>query len=155
MPRRVYARGYRRTKRPIGKNLVAVNKNSVTSQVSTVIIPGSVVAKTVTGFRWYIDCHAVSASIPEVIMAIAVVRDGESIGTLSAVDGFTLYAPEENCIAALHGTCENTTGTVSDLIWSDSTTISRKLGKGDSLLFTITASAAVNVTGFVQCFEKQ
>ncbi len=142
------------TPRPIDKNLKAINKALATSQLTTNLFTATFPC-TITGLRWDLDIQSTDVALKEVSWAMVIVKDGDTVSTMTLGDGSTFYSPEQNCLA--FGTADLAASSESgnNRAWSGSTKTMRKLMGGDELKFIIDSSAGTcSVLGVVQFFCK-
>lgn len=152
-PRR-FPRGAPRARRPIAKELIAVNKDGVAgSQVATTLKTATFPC-TVVGLRWdltlYQDAGTGTASGR---WAIILIDDGDSANTLGVTDAGTFYQPENHVMAYGFFSIDNNTRPLSIM---GSTKTMRKMQDGDILQFVIVgvATNTVALRGCVQYFCK-
>ncbi len=145
----------RAAKRPIDKDIIVIRKTALAgSQVSTTLITATFPC-TITGLRWDLSAVTEAGTAPALwIWAIVKVTQGDTANSLSATDGATLYAPEQNCLVwgSRVVAPEDTIGAAES--YNGTTKIMRKLLGGDQLLF-ITVGEATNTiecSGAIQFF---
>ena len=145
-----------RAARPVDKLLKTVQLSVIATQVSTQLLDITFPA-TVAGLRWSLSYnHILTTSDANLLWAIVVVRDGETVNSMSASDGANFYTPEQNVLAfgALRPT--RTDAGQATYTWEGNTKTMRKLAVGDELHLIVDGSSAAQGTflGVVQFFTK-
>lgn len=142
-------------KRPIDKELIAINRDITTAQVETTLTSATFPC-TVTGLRWSIGVINTYAGNNPLYWAIVLVKDGNAASGIATSNGSSLYQPEQNVLA--FGVCEldnPADGGVSAYQFEGSTKSMRKLMGGDQLLFIANAGAnGYSIRGAIQFFCK-
>ncbi len=86
------------TARPIDKKIVVVNQALTTSQTATTLLTVTFPC-TLVGLRWSFDILAVSTAGDALdSWAIVVVRDGNTVSTISQSNAADFYTPEQNVL---------------------------------------------------------
>ena len=144
--------------RPIDKRIIVVDQAIVASQTSTTIFT-SAFPCTIVGIRWSLNMRTdLASSFSEMVWAIVMVEDGDTVGALSRVDGADFYTPEQNCLVFSAGSFpDNDAGNGPNTRhWEDSTKTMRKFKVGDQLRVIALGLAASQEEffGVVQFFCK-
>lgn len=137
--------------RPIDKALINVSDSIDSSQFERTV-KTAVAACTVTGIRWTFGTKS-NSNNQEVAIALVLVRDGQSVSTLSFTAGSNLYEPEQDVLMYYHGGCAALYN--NGLVGSTKTM--RKLKNGDQLkLIGLGDNATADtLVGTIQLFCKE
>ena len=146
-------------KRPIEKRSILFNPGNLGTTQSVTVLHTATLAETFSGARGNLTVSkGTITSQPRWLLAIVLVRDGQSISTLSTTVGSAPYEPEQDILWLVGGS------------WSDASTVEqwisfeikikamRKLKEGDTLQIVGVGSAANSakgVTGPLTMFFKQ
>jgi len=143
------------TKRPIDKQLIAINKSLVAATQTTTTLVTSTFPCTVTGLRWNISwLNGVTTGRFD--WAIVIVRDGLAVSNIANSDGSSFYQPEQDVLAFGCAGALATTGTAGPVVrlWEGSTKSMRKLMGGDAIVLVMLGEQISYVDGIVQLFCK-
>lgn len=148
----------RKSRRPIDKNIKAIQQTVTTSNVTTTLFTGTYPG-TVVGIRWSLNFISnTSASSPSVYWAIVIVRDGLSASTIGTSDGADFYTPESQVLAfGVGGVTDNDSGAGPyNSMMEGMTKTMRKIQAGDLLQFVTISNVATGLIarGAVQFFIK-
>jgi hypothetical protein len=142
-----------RVKRPIDKQLIAINKTDINAQTSTVL-KTTTFPCTVVGLRWSLATfQSTGTGEATTHWAVVVVRDGNAASAMSTGDASDFYTPEQDVLTFGVVTHDNNT---TPKVFEGSTKTMRKMMGGDQLLF-IAAGTATNINsmrGVIQFFCK-
>lgn len=143
-------------KRPIDKSIIAISKDGIDStQVSTTLATVTFPC-TITGLRWDLSFFSDSGTtINHVAWAIVVVRDGNTLSTITISDGGNLHDPEQNVLTWGFCTCAKFEVT-KPVVYRGDTKTMRKMMGGDTLKLAILHSGTdtAGVRGGIQFFCK-
>lgn len=144
-------------KRPVDKAIIVVNKDAVdATQVSTVLVTATFPC-TMTGLRWDLSFFAdAGTAISEVSWAILLVKQGNTVSTLTTSDGGTLHDPEQNVLTFGYSALAPGDGNQNPVTYNNTTKSMRKLMGGDRIYFIMKgiATNTVGVRGAIQFFCK-
>lgn len=146
-----------RTKRPINKELIAVNSALSSAAQINVTLYTATYPCTITGLRWGLDVKNVVASDVAGVWIIYVVRQGQTVVGISDTTASTVYSPEEEVMAwGTYNLCDRSIGSEAVATFEGSTKTMRKLQGGDKLGISATCSDidGALLYGIVQFFNK-
>ncbi len=142
------------SRRPVDKQLTAINKSSVdATQVATTLVTVTFPC-TIVGLRWDLDfAQDAGTGLCAGKWAIVVLRDGVTQPTIAVSDGAQFYNPEQDVMAFGSILIDNNTETKKSI---GNTKTMRKMMGGDKLVW-IYAGVATNTSsarGVIQFFCK-
>ncbi len=145
---------YAAAKRPIDKVIrniehVGVDATNVSTTIISTTLPG-----TVTGIRWnFVITQDGGTGVADCVWAIVLLKDGDTLDTLTFTDSDILYKPEQNCLVWGFSSIKNN-------LWATrvegSTKTMRKLMIEDEIQF-IAKGEVTNtskIVGAIQLFIK-
>ncbi len=142
-----------RAKRPINKQLVFVDRNAGSTQLTTTLITATFPC-TIVGLRWSIAIdQSAGTGTAKGAWLIARVKESTTVSTMSFSNGASFYEPEEEVMAFERWSIDNNTETK---MFNGDTKTMRKLQSGDQILFLAlgVATDTSNIEGIVQFFCK-
>ena len=142
-----------RSKRPIEKKIITVNKLVGVAQQQTAVFNANE-AVTYAGGHLQISWDGNPAAIGRAVWAVVLIREGQTASTISLTDNTATYLPEQDVLAM--GVFQS--ATLTDLL-GDTVTIKtkRKLKQGDAIYFIVLGSIASvgNIFCTATSFVKQ
>ncbi len=149
-------------KRPVDKDLIWIQKNTVGNSQVTTVLRTSEMAETFTGGVISNIVRVIAATEVESRGACAIIllRDGQTISTLTLTDAGKLYSPEQDVLWATPWAFQLP---ATDLFLGYFTNISeriktkRKMKKGDQLVYLAIGdvASAVDLTALFTGFYLQ
>ena len=145
------------SRRNLDKKIVNAVQATDTGQSATVLFT-STFPCTITGIRWSIGVTGGTTSGCTIYWALIMVRDGDTISTMSTSDGADFYNPEQEVLSfglfQLDDKDSATGGPVSMTTMGSTKTMRKYMG-GDTLQFiTISTIAGCSCRALVQFFCK-
>lgn len=144
------------SRRNLDKKLIAIAQTVTTTQQATVLFT-STFPCTLTGIRWSIAFGGNTTSANNLFWAIVMIKDGDTLSTMSTSTGADFFTPEQNVLSfGVIKTADSDGGTgpmVQNIMGSTKTM--RKYMGGDTLQFICIGTAgSSDVRGVVQFFCK-
>ena len=144
------------SRRNLDKKLIGVNQSVTTTQQATVMFT-STFPCTITGIRWSLAFAGNTTGANNLLWAIVVVKDGETVTTMGSGNGTDFYTPEQNVLAfGVVKVADSDSGTGTSVVnVMGSTKTMRKYMGGDQLQFLCIGTAGTSsVLGIIQFFCK-
>jgi len=143
-----------KTKRPIDKKLIAIDKNALSDTQATTDLLQATFPCTITGLRWELSAaQDAGTGVAKLDWVMVIVRDGQTVDTIASSDGASVYNPEQDVLVFGSGIVINNTNSIQ---MSGSTKTMRKLMGGDKITWVArgVATNTLFVTGIIQFFCK-
>ena len=145
----------RAPKRPVDKEVINVTKAAVGNTQLATVLRTAEMAETLSGIRGNMSV-LFGAATGLLVMAIVLVRNGQTASTLNLTDGGTTYAPQQDVLWAA-GVEIGTSGAGAPLNLQIEVKSMRKMREGDAIHFLVLSNGTdrADIHGIISSFYKQ